>query len=230
MTGLAVMSSAFAAVLVAAALPFGAGPLGASPASAQQRGEFDARERATLQGGRLVAHRRMERRGNLIHFGGTSFQTVDRPIAEVWRAVRNPSTYRDLLPQVESVRVVARGDSEAVVRVEHAYGVIRAAYHLRLRFEERTRDVTFDLDASRPNDVRSARGFLTLSEWPEDPNRTLVSWGILAAVDDGFVGGIVRPQLHDWMLRVPTTMRSYLQGRGRTRFLADSGQATRTAH
>lgn len=215
--GVLAMSSALSAIVLAGALPLGA----------QERGAFNDAERRVLQDGRLVAHRRTERRGNLIHFGGTSFQTVDRPIAEVWRAVRNPSIYRNLLPQVESVRVVARGDDQAVVRVEHAYGMISAAYHLRLRFSERTRDVSFDLDASRPNDVRSARGFLTLSEWPDDPSRTLVSWGILAAVDDGFVGGLVRPQLHAWMLRVPTTMRSYLQGRGRTLFLADSGQGAR---
>lgn len=212
------MASALAAVILAGALPLGA----------QQRSEFSDAERAALAAGSLVAHRRMERRGDLVHFGGTSFQTVDRPLAEVWRAVRNPSTYRDLLPQVESVSVVARGTDDAVVRVEHAYGLIRAAYHLRLRFEARTRDVTFDLDPTRPNDVRSARGFLTLSEWPDDPSRTLVSWGILAAVDDGFVGGLVRPQLHNWMLRVPTTMRSFLQGRGRTLFLADSGQSSRS--
>jgi carbon monoxide dehydrogenase subunit G len=225
MAGLSAMSlPALAAVLFLAAVILA----GALPLGAQDRSEFSTAERATLEEGRLVAHRRMERRGDLIHFGGTSFQTVDRPLSEVWRAVRSPSTYRDLLPQVESVSVVARGESDAVVRVEHAYGVIRAAYHLRLRFDERARDVTFDLDATRPNDVRSARGFLTLTEWPTDPNRTLVSWGILAAVDDGFVGGIVRPQLHNWMLRVPTTMRSFLQGRGRTRFLADSGQTART--
>lgn len=195
------------------------------PADAQSRGFSDA-EREVLAAGRLVAHRRMEHRGQLVHFGGTSFQTVDRPLDEVWRAVRDPANYRNLLPQVESVTVVSRGQDEGVIRIEHAYGLIRAAYHLRLRFDPSRHDLSFDLDPSRPNDVRSARGFMTLSEWPGDPGRTLVSWGILAAVEDGILGGLVRPQLHQWMLRVPTTMRSYLQGRGRTRFLADSGHGS----
>ncbi|AKF05424.1 SRPBCC family protein [Sandaracinus amylolyticus] len=196
---------------------------------AQDRGFSDA-ERSVLAAGRLIARRRVEQRGNLVHFGGTSFQTVDRPLTEVWRAVRDPANYRNLLPQVESVSVVSRGEHEGVIRIEHAYGLIRAAYHLRLRFADGRHDLTFDLDATRPNDVRSARGFMTLSEWPGDPGRTLVTWGILAAVDEGILGGLVRPQLHAWMLRVPTTMRSYLQGRGRSRFLADSGHASTATH
>jgi carbon monoxide dehydrogenase subunit G len=202
----------------------------AVPLGAQDRSDFTEAERRILSSGRLVTHRRYEQRGQLVHFGGTSFQTVDRPIEEVWRAVRDPATYRNLLPQVESVRVVQQRERDAVLRVEHAYGIIRAAYHLRLRFVDARHDVTFDLDPSRPNDVRVARGFLTLSEWPGAEGRTLVSWGILAAVDEGLIGGLVRPQLHHWMLRVPTTMRGYLHGHGRSRFMADSGQSARATH
>lgn len=187
---------------------------------AQERG-FSSSERATLDDGRIVIRRRTEMRNGLLHFGGTSYQAIDRPIEEVWRAVRDPSNYRSLLPQVESVRTVSRGEHEAVVRLEHAYSVVHAAYHLRVRFDDSRRDLSFDLDARRPNDVRAARGFCSLQRWPGNPNRTLVTWGILAAVDNGIVGDLVRPQLHDWMLRVPTTMRSYLQGAGRRLFLAE---------
>ncbi len=213
-----VMSSMLAILLASVSLP------GAAPSVRAEAGaDFSAAERSTLEAGRLVTRRRIERQGSLVHFGGTAFQTIERPISEVWRAVRNPSMYRELLPNVESIRVVERGANDAVVRFDHTYGPIRAGYHLRLVFSEQNMDVSFMLDTSRPNDVRSARGFLTLSAWPNDPNRTLVSWGILAGIDDGFVAGFVRPQLHDWMLRVPTTMRRFLQGRGRMRFLADSG-------
>jgi carbon monoxide dehydrogenase subunit G len=221
------------ALLTVTALPFAAqrshaqqSPVDRATATGG-RSSFSDAERSTLGAGRLVSHRRIERRGEYVHFGGTSYQTVDRPLAEVWRAAREPSHYRDILPQVESVSVVSRAASEAVVRIEHAYGILRASYHLRVRYEEGAHSVSFDLDPRRPNDVHSARGFMHLTAWPDDPRRTLVSWGILASVDNGLVGGFVRPQLHDWMLRVPTTMRSYLQGRGRTLFLADSGQSTR---
>lgn len=212
------MSSVLAVLLASASLTGGAPPV-----RAEAGAQFSSAERSTLEAGRLVTRRRMERQGSLVHFGGTSFQTIDRPLREIWRAVRNPSMYRELLPNVESIRVVERGTQHAVVRFDHGYGPIHAGYHLRLTFSERDTDVSFALDPTRPNDVRSARGFLSLSAWPNDPNRTLVSWGILAGIDDGFVAGFVRPQLHDWMLRVPTTMRRFLEGRGRTRFLADTG-------
>jgi carbon monoxide dehydrogenase subunit G len=206
--------------LIALALVLAAGAAGRSGAQQGQSG-FSADERATLDSGRIVVRRRTERRGGLTHFGGTSFQRIDRPLDQVWRAVRDPSNYRSLLPQVESVRTVSRGEHEAVVRLEHAYSVVHAAYHLRVTFDDTRHDLSFDLDPRRPNDVRAARGFCSLQRWPGAEGSTLVSWGILAAVDDGLVGGIVRPQLHDWMLRVPTTMRSYLHGAGRERFLAD---------
>jgi carbon monoxide dehydrogenase subunit G len=191
---------------------------GAQSISEVAASPFSESERATLDAGRLVAHRRTEHRGGYVYFGGTSYQTVSRPVEEVWRAAREPSRYRDLLPQVDSVRVVDNQTNEAVVRIEHAFSILHAAYHLRIRFNASARDVSFELDSRRPNDVHSAHGFLTLSAWPGDPNRTLVSWGILAAVDDGVIGGMVRPQLHDWMLRVPSTMRRFLEGPGRNLF------------
>src|SRR5688572_19396862 len=58
-----------------------------------QGSPFSESERAELDAGRLVAHRRMERRGSYVYFGGTSYQTVARPIEEVWRAAREPSRY-----------------------------------------------------------------------------------------------------------------------------------------
>ena len=191
------------------------------PLVGAQDSGFSSSERRTLDAGRIVVRRRVEDRNGLLHFGGTSFQRIDRPIDEVWRAIREPSNYRSLLPQVESVRTVSRGDGEAVIRLEHAYSIVHAAYHLRVRFDDARRDLSFDLDSRRPNDVRAARGFCTLARWPGNDGSTLVTWGILAAVDDGLVGSLVRPQLHDWMLRVPTTMRSYLQGAGRRLFLAE---------
>lgn len=215
--------AAFLSVLAAAGLLW----VAVGPLLAQDRSQFTAAERADLEAGHLVEHRRVERRGALVDFGGTSFQRIDRPLSEVWRAVRDPASYSHLLPQVDSVRTVAQAGGSAVIRVAHSYGPIHAAYHLRLRFDDARTDATFELDPSRPNDIPAARGFVHLSRWPQDADRTLVSWGVLAAVDDGILGGLLRPQLHDWMLRVPTTMRSYLEGEGRTLFLADVSDGPR---
>lgn len=176
---------------------------------AQESG-FSEGERAALEAGRIVIRRRTERHDGRNYFGGTSFQAVDRSPDQVWRAVREGTHFREMLPRVESVRVVARGDQHVIARFEHAYGLISAAYHLRLTYNDAHRDLTFRLDDTRPNDVRAATGFLEVRPWPGRRDRTLVTWGIMAALDDGIVEGMLRPRLHEWMLRVPQTMRSFL--------------------
>lgn len=205
--------------LVVLVLAAGGARLGAQP----RGGAFTAAERATLEAGGLVVRRRLEDRAGAIHFGGTSWQRIERPPDAVWRAVRDPSRYGEMLPRVHAVRTVARSEREAVVRIEHVYAIVHAAYHLRIRFDDARRDVSFELDPSRPNDVRAVHGFLTLQRWPGERRATLVTWGILAAIDEGLLGGIVRSQVHDWMLRVPATMRAYLEGRGRTLSVAETG-------
>ncbi len=189
-------------------------------------GGFTAAERTRLAEGRLVERRRLERHGAYLYFGGTSFQIIERPVDEVWRALRDPDHYRDLLPQVEHATVVERGVHTTVVRFEHAVSLVRASYHLRVLRDDSRHDLSFDLDTTRPNDIRAARGFCQLAEWPGASPRTLVSWGILASLDDGIASDFLRPQLHDWMLRVPTTMRTFLHGRGRGMFVADRGQGS----
>lgn len=177
--------------------------------SAQEAG-FTPTERSALSRGRIVIRRRSERHDGANYFGGTSFQAIDRSPDQVWRAVRDSDHFRDMLPRVESIHVVARGERHTIARFEHAYGLISAAYHLRLTYDDSRRDLTFRVDETRPNDVRAATGFLEVRAWPGRRDRSLVTWGIMAALDDGIVEGMLRPRLHEWMLRVPQTMRSFL--------------------
>ncbi len=194
------------------------------PADAQEAGFAEA-ERTQLVAGRLVSRRRTEHHDGRVFFGGTSFQAIDRAPDHVWRAVRDPEHFRDMLPRVEGIQVVARGDRFMVARFTHAYGVISASYHLRLTYDDEERDLTFRLDETRPNDVRSATGFLQVQTWPGRRDRALVTWGIMTSLDDGIVEGMLRPRLHEWMLRVPQTMRWFLHGRGRDLFMAGAASS-----
>jgi hypothetical protein len=40
----------------------------------------------------------------------------------------------------------------------------------------------------------------------------------MADVGGGMIGGVMRGQVHEWMLRVPETIRTYLHGSGRHRY------------
>ena len=205
-------SIALALTLVAAAAS-GGGPARAD--DTDRGGGFRDTERSALHDGRLVTRPREETRDGARFMGGTSFQVIDRPADEVWRALQDTAHYRHMFPQLEAAEVVAEDDSSTVVRFEHAAGPIHASYHLRLRFDEETRDISFDLDQERGGDLRAAHGFMTIRQYPRDEARTVLTWGLLADIGDGMLLDMVRGEIHRWMLRVPTTIRTYLHGRGR---------------
>ncbi len=189
------------------------------PALAQQteRG-FSADERRRLEEGELVARPVARRRGALRLIGGSSWQVVDQPPEVTWRALCDAPSYRHMLPAAQEARVVSHRPGQRVVRVSHAVGFVSARYHLRMRYDHDRRDVSFSLDEQRPNDLRAAWGFLSVAPFEDDPSRSLVSYGVMADVGGGVLGGIMRGQIHEWMLRVPTTIRDYLHGSGRTRY------------
>lgn len=178
---------------------------------------FSAVERATLERGGLVMRRKSERRGSQVLLGGTSWQVVNLPPDAVWRAVLDTPRYTQMLPNCTAARTVeARGDRRTIF-LEHDSGPMSASYYLSTRAHDERRDLTFVLDARRAHSVRSAWGFFTVR--PYGTGKSLLSYGIMADFGDGLLGGIVRSRLHEWSLRVPQTMKAYVEGRGRARYL-----------
>jgi hypothetical protein len=186
----------------------------ASPLVAQEGG-FTSTERSTLARGDLVTRPHRETREGRLLVGGTSYQVIDRPRADVWRAIHDVGAWRNMLPQTAETRLdSAHGDQELVF-VRHAYGLIQASYTLRVSFAEHSHRATFDVEQSRPHDVRSAHGFLEVRHYPNDPERCLLVWALLADPGDNPLVTVLVPEIQSWSLRVPTTMRNYLQGSGR---------------
>ncbi|GAB5540674.1 MAG: hypothetical protein SangKO_004340 [Sandaracinaceae bacterium] len=185
-----------------------------SRSGAQQAEGFSADERQRLADGRLVVRRSQRRRGQLRLIGGNSWQVVDQPVEVTWRAMCDEASYRRMLPAVESARVVSHAPGQRTVRFRHAMGFTSASYHLRMRYDHDRRDITFRLDRQRPNDLRAAWGFLSVAPFEDDEDRSLVSFGVMADPGGGMLGGLVRGEIHDWMLRVPETIRTYMHGSG----------------
>ena len=203
-----------AGVAVSASLLFGlvlVVPAGSAPAAAQQ---FDSREVARLRAGRLVTRPVVRRRGNLHLVGGTSFQVVNLPLEAVWETLSDPSLYERMLPSARSADVVSERGDRAVLRIVHQLGPVSASYHLALSFHSRGHDIDFELDSQRRNDLRAAWGFLQAA--PYEDGRTLLTWGVLADPGGGLLAGLVRGQIHDWMLQVPADIRRFLHRRART--------------
>ncbi len=190
------------------------------PVAGQERANgFTADERERLEHGQLVARPVTRRRGSLRLIGGSSWQVVDQPLDVTWRALCDARSYRRMLPGADEANVVAHEPGQRIVRVSHAVGFVHASYHLRMSYDHDRHDISFRLDDRRPNDLRAAWGFISISRYQDDPSRTLVSYGVMADVGDGMLGGILRGQIHEWMLRVPTTIRDYLRGPAQRRYL-----------
>lgn len=150
--------------------------------------------------------------------GGSAWQVVSHSPDVTWRALTDADHYSAMLPAAEDTRVVAHSPGERVVRVRHAVGLVHASYHLRLTYDHAQRDIAFRLDRQRPNDLRAAWGFLSVAPWGDDDEHALISYGVMADLGGGLFSGLMRSELHEWLLRVPETVRTYLDGPGGRRY------------
>lgn len=180
------------------------------PSQGRESGGFSADERARLEAGELVTRRVARRRGQLQLIGGNAWQVVDRPVDTTWRTLCDESAYGRMLPAIEEAHVVSHAPGERVVAFRHAVGFVNARYSLRMRYDHERHDISFTLDQQRPSDLRAAWGFLSVAPFEDDEGRSLVSWGVMADPGGGVLGGMVRGQIHDSMLRVPETIRQYM--------------------
>jgi len=89
-------------------------------------------------------------------------------------------------------------------------------YCLRMTYQESDGLVLFQLDDSRPHDIRAGWGYIRIRPWSE--GRTLVSFGVLVDVGGGVIAGLVRPTFQEWLLKIPLTMKWYVEGSGRSRY------------
>lgn len=179
---------------------------------------FTAAEARRLAAGELVQRRTTRRRGQYHLIGGNAWQVVDQPAEVTWRALCDIGAYTHLLPATERAQIVWHRPGQRVVRIRHALGLIRVQYHLRMTYDHERRDVAFRLDRQRPNDLRAAWGFLNVRPYQDRANRSLVSYGVMMDPGGGLLGGVLRGQIHDWLLRVPQTVRQYLHGSGANRY------------
>jgi len=170
--------------------------------------DLSAAERAQLQRGELVTRPALRRVGEQITFGGTSYQVIQAPLQHVWRALSDPRRYTEMLPQVRSARQVGQAGTSRAVALRHQRGPMDVRYVMNFLFEPGTHTVLFNLDETRPHDIRTGWGFIRLAR--RGPDHTLVSFGAMVGIDSGVVSVGLRPTLQEWILKVPLTMKWYM--------------------
>ncbi len=187
----------------------------ASSALAKREGERDLTqdERDSLAAGDLVRRPMTQRRGDLHLMGGTSYQVIDAPPRVVWSALLDTQRYPRMMPQVLEARVVRAEDGERTVFMRQGAGPIDASYYLTINVYQERGDITFSIDERRPHDLRAAWGFYTVR--PYEGDKTLLAYGVMADIGGGMLGSMVRGTVHEWMLKVPWTVKRFVEGSGR---------------
>ncbi len=176
---------------------------------------FTAEEWKRLDAGQLVLRPTTRTQGELRLMGGSSWQVIDAAPEIVWRALLDTPRYHRMMPQVLEARLVRTRDNQRTVFLRQgAEGLLEAKYYLRVNVHEQQRDITFTVDEKMPHDgLRAAWGFYTVRPYGE--GKTLLAYGVMADIGGGMVAGLVRHNVHDWMLRTPWMVKRFVEGSGK---------------
>ncbi len=170
---------------------------------------FSREERRRLLARELVTRPRQWRREGGHYLGGTSFQRVRAPREAVWAAVTRTNNYPDLIPGVDRVRTIVDGGDRRVVYLHHSYSFVSIGYYAVVHIDRNRWTIRFDLDRTRPNDVRDGRGFITVDRYRD--RESVVTWGVMADVGSGILTGVLTALLRDRILRVPSCVRNLVE-------------------
>jgi carbon monoxide dehydrogenase subunit G len=209
-----VSTSLSVACLLIASAWLGVGPAKPVAALASDSRAFSSEEERALREGQLVVRRSEVVRGQARLIGGLSWQLVHASPERVWRALRDVRTYHRFLPAVEEARFVEYIGREQRLFIKHRMGFINASYFVlaSMNTDGAKGRIAFRLDHSRPSSIRDAFGELRVTPYPD--GKSVVSLAILADVGEGLLRGLVRSNVHEWMLRVPEQLKKFVERGG----------------
>jgi len=186
--------------------------LGLTGLAAAQIGDsspLTAQERERLVAGELVRRPTRNRQGGFNYVGGTSFQRVAAPRDRVWAQIQQVESYPHLIPALYEARLIEEHGNERIVHMQHRYSFVAASYYARVHTVPAEHTVHFELDPTRPHDVRAGRGFITIDRYHR--TESMVSWGVMADAGAGLISGILGPLLDDWILRTPECVKDFIE-------------------
>lgn len=182
-------------------------------AVAEDREGLTERERQRLAAGELITRPLHMRRGDLDLIGGSSWQVIDAPPLVVWRALQDTERYSKMLPGVKRANLVAQQGSERCVYLRQGAWPFLRSYYAILRSDPTTRTLHFELDRERPHELNAGWGFARVQSY--EASKTLMTFGVLADVGHGLLAAVGRSVVQTWMLKVPATVKRFLEHGGR---------------
>lgn len=180
----------------------------APEAQATESRELSVQEQAELRAGKLVVRPETRKLRGVQLLGGMAWQLVRASADRVYEALLDVPAYAHYLPAAEEVRLISALPPQTLF-VQHRLGFVRASYCVQTLRDPAARSVRFQLDHERPSAIRNAWGELRVS--PYGVERSVVTMVIMADLGEGVVLGLVRENIHAWMLRVPELIKRHVE-------------------
>jgi hypothetical protein len=184
------------------------GLFGAGLAFADGTRTFSAQEQKDLNAGRLVVRSETRSVGDAHLVGGLAWQVIDAEVTQVWATLADVTTYAGFLPAVSEAKRVARLAHAERIFIRHRYSVVDASYYVLMSPDAAHGRLPFHLDHTQPSAISDAYGELRVS--PFGAGRSVVSFAIMVDVGDGLWAGLLRGEIHKWLLRVPEQLARYM--------------------
>jgi ribosome-associated toxin RatA of RatAB toxin-antitoxin module len=192
------------ALITAFAVVLAAGP--------SQAVDFSAKELNKLKAGKAVK-KPLPRAGDNGFYGGSGFALIDAPVEEVWEALLDWSSYRQVYPKTVDVREVSRKGARSLVRMELGHELISVAYFVDVRADRGRWQLDYKLVTNRPHDIEAAHGYWRL--FPQKSGQTLVAYVVAVRVPMGLVNLIppsLERKINRNLLASPEYLRTWMQG------------------
>jgi len=179
-------------------------------ADAREARELSTQELADLHAGKLVVRREIRTLQGVPWHGGMAWQLIYRSADDVYRALDDIQSYPKYLPAAKQVELVSEGPPQRLF-VKHQLGPAHASYYVLVSRDPSQRSLRFKLDRERPASIRNAWGELQVT--PYGAARSVVSYVISADLGEGLGIGLIRREVHQWMMRVPELLKRQLEKR-----------------
>lgn len=183
-------------------------------------GAFTREELEKLANGGLVVRSTDKRRDGRRYIGGSSWQVINAPPSVIWQALLDTEHYPRMMPQVNEARLIKKNGTQRIVFVRHKYGLIDTSYYLKIELDKPRGDIRFQIDDKRPHGLRSAYGLYAIRRYKG--GRSLLAYSIKADIGTGLLAMLIEPLVHEWMLKVPWTVKRFVEGSGRWIYDFDS--------
>ena len=169
-------------------------------------------EDARLQAGETIVRAQTLEHDGKRYVGGVTYALVDAPPEALTRLVDDVATWRRILPRTRDVSRVDDGDGKQRVELTQGTALLHTTYTIVVARDPDEvpggpRTTRFWLDPSHPHGIDDAWGFLRLEPAPR--GRTLVTWGVLVDVGDGFVRHFFEERIRALALTVPQRVQAW---------------------